>query len=221
MKTPTPEATAASKAYGLDDFFREARERGLTANDLVAGLRARGDIPPANAVQKAIAAGEELARTVELFMDSMTQISKLEQSIEEEVNDAVELATAEGLLSKAQESRTDLWGSVKNDLADFRRRAAMAKESAAGLMSLQEVWDAAGGNPCRSPTRDEVMFALKTLDQVCTEAAKTEQLKLPEPGQPMSHRDALKAAFKLSRGIGFGEVPDGSVDAPDAPRDRS
>jgi len=52
----------------------------------------------------------------------------------------------------------------------YRDRASHG-QAPAEIMTLQEVWDAAGGNPRIKPTRDDVLLALKTLDEVCDEAA--------------------------------------------------
>lgn len=38
------------------------------------------------------------------------------------------------------------------------------------FISVQDAWEAAGGNPGIHPTRDDLLLALRTLDQVCDEA---------------------------------------------------
>lgn len=54
-----------------------------------------------------------------------------------------------------------------------------AQPAPAETMTLQEVWNAAGGNPGIKPTRDDVLLALKTLDEVCDEVVRA---KAPAAG---------------------------------------
>lgn len=69
-------------------------------------------------------------------------------------------------------------GFTEDELAAWREGAAAritpppqtAQPAPVETMALQEVWDAAGGNRGITPTRDDVLLALKTLDEVCDEA---------------------------------------------------
>lgn len=45
-----------------------------------------------------------------------------------------------------------------------------APAQAEETMTLQEVWNAMGGNPGISPSRSDVLLQLKLLDQICDEA---------------------------------------------------
>jgi hypothetical protein len=65
---------------------------------------------------------------------------------------------------------SNLVGACKRMLADA---ATQPQEQ---YMSLQEAWNLAGGNPGITPTRDEVVVALKTLDKVCDEADEVRPL---------------------------------------------
>jgi hypothetical protein len=52
-----------------------------------------------------------------------------------------------------------------------KKLRAHAVEPSDETMTLQEVWEAAGGNPGIKPTRKEVIEALHQLDEVCDAAA--------------------------------------------------
>lgn len=57
--------------------------------------------------------------------------------------------------------------------------------AAPGAMSLQEVWEAAGGNPGIQPSREEVLTALRLLDAACDEADDK-----PAPARGLASLDA-------------------------------
>lgn len=55
----------------------------------------------------------------------------------------------------------------KADPGDTDPAAEAADVTASGLVSIQDAWIAAGGNPGITPTREELFAALRLLDQVC------------------------------------------------------
>lgn len=75
-------------------------------------------------------------------------------------------------------------GAYAGQIATQLRVAASAKtaeQPTEQTMTLAEIWAAAGGNPGITPTRADVMLALKTLDEICDEADKA-----PEPRETTS-----------------------------------
>jgi len=66
--------------------------------------------------------------------------------------------------------------------------APQPKPSGPETMTVQEVWEAAGGNPGIRATKQGVLDALKMLDAVCDEAQPAEQ----EPVAPQQQQQQLK-----------------------------
>jgi hypothetical protein len=59
---------------------------------------------------------------------------------------------------------------------------AEQKREPTETMTLQDVWEAAGGNPGIKPTREEVIEALRQLDEVCDECdEKHRHISEPRP----------------------------------------
>lgn len=58
----------------------------------------------------------------------------------------------------------------RDDLVAQLRRAPTAPDKAEAVVSVQQAWEWAGGNPGVKATAEELKVALETLDQVCDEA---------------------------------------------------
>lgn len=67
---------------------------------------------------------------------------------------------------------------------DRYAKATLAQQGKAGgeTITIQEAWEAAGGNPGIKATKQELIDALRTLDEVCDEADATPPAHYPEAG---------------------------------------
>jgi hypothetical protein len=61
-----------------------------------------------------------------------------------------------------------------------RLMAHPAPVQEAETLTLQEIWNAAGGNPEINPTKEEVLDALKTLNEICDDVEETDPTKTVE-----------------------------------------
>lgn len=81
---------------------------------------------------------------------------------------------------------SELISEKRRELADARRRAGcerrhhqsgrranMSDKTPAESITIQEAWEAAGGNPGIKATKAELLESLRTLDKVCDEADAT------------------------------------------------
>lgn len=67
----------------------------------------------------------------------------------------------------ASESAAQRWAEA---YAGCRHVALFPGVVPVGHISIQEAWEAAGGNPGIKASKDDLMIALKVLDHVCDEA---------------------------------------------------
>lgn len=161
----------------LAEFCAEARRLDLTAGDVFPGVALTLDTFDAyKAMSKLIQGGKHLTLCAGQFLDSINLIELKKaaaESLDYRDQDVASLRMAieaDQAQLQAEEIRTDAWSSLLEAMHAYKRRSAAAETALEGLMTLQEVWNLAGGNPEIKPTREDVVTALKTLDQVCDEA---------------------------------------------------
>ncbi|WP_225783381.1 hypothetical protein [Xenophilus sp. Marseille-Q4582] len=64
--------------------------------------------------------------------------------------------------------------ALKTVRQNFERALAQTEQpEAAESITIQEAWNASGGNQAYRPTKEELLHSLRILDQVCEEAAAT------------------------------------------------
>lgn len=77
----------------------------------------------------------------------------------------------------------------------------------AGHVAIQEVWELAGGNPGIKATKEELVCALKLLDEVCDEAGDKEDAERAEKDARKVYSPAVNAGERRARAGRMDYVP--------------
>lgn len=82
----------------------------------------------------------------------------------------------------------------------------------AGHIAIQEAWELAGGNPGIPATKEELVTALKLLDEVCDEAGDKEDAERAEKAVRKTYSPAVTAGDRMQqRRIRSNHIPAGNV----------